>query len=36
MERIFEVSAGIDVHRDKVLVSVRRVRNTKEEVIPPP
>jgi len=32
MERIFEVSAGIDVHRDKVLVSVRRVRNTKEEV----
>lgn len=31
MERIFEVSAGIDVHRDKVLVSVRRVRNTKEE-----
>src|SRR4051812_12829043 len=32
MERIFEVSAGIDVHRDKVLVSVRRGRNTKEEV----
>jgi len=32
MERIFEVSAGIDVHRDKVLVSVRRVRSTKEEV----
>ena len=32
MERIFEVSAGIDVHRDKVLVSVRRVRNTQEEV----
>jgi transposase len=32
MERIFEVSAGIDVHRDKVLVSVRRVCNTKEEV----
>lgn len=32
MDRVFEVAAGIDVHRDKVVVSVRRVRNSREEV----
>ena len=32
MDRVFEVAAGIDVHRDNVVVSVRRVRNSREEV----
>jgi transposase len=32
MDRIFEIAAGIDVHRDKVVVSVRRLEGRREEV----
>jgi transposase len=32
MERVFEVAAGIDVHRDTVVVSVRRQSKKSEEV----
>ena len=32
MDRIFEIAAGIDVHRDQVVVSVRRIRGRTEEV----
>src|SRR5205809_7984256 len=32
MERMFEVAAGLDVHRDTVAVSVRRRLNSREEV----
>src|SRR5689334_13534378 len=32
MDRVFEVAAGIDVHRDTVVVSVRRQVRRAEEV----
>lgn len=33
MERLFEVAAGLDVHRDTVVVSIRRRRHKQNEVV---